>query len=330
MGQTDIKLYAIGIVALVAGVSFIGVMGNLVWDMPNPVGNFWLNIGGDDSTVPPAESLAPIAFELQKKGAEGTHPSATAYVWYDWDGDGQVDLGTYPDSGEIETCSLDDNNKITTSVHYPVGEQVWFQLHATNYQVLEIARTVPEPAAAWNGVDALTVPAVQMVLLETSITVSVSASGTGGTVAMVTGTGDYNYTTYGTSPSIDLMITCATGDAGIGQPAYRHWVTGKSYHGSFIAIKMALTEKSNVIFSDYDYQDDDGTSLWTVWDLNSLVFNDAEVDDDGDYVLEFGLTIVGDFDWDEINIYDSVLETNFGQEAYGTADGQETDLDFVE
>lgn len=324
---TDMKMVAIGVTLVIVGGSFVGVMAQLA-GMNNPVGDFWFSVFGDGGELPTDQQYAKVALDTQKKGAEATDPATTAYVWYDWDGDGQVDRGAYPDEGEIETVGA-VSGLCTTTAKYPIGQTIWFQLHASGYQVMEISRVVPTPGAGWNGETALTVPAAQMILLDTSISVSVTATGTGGSVAMVTSSGDYNYTTYGTSPSIDVLITCATADAGIGQSSYNHWVTGKSYHGTFLAIKMVLTEKANVVFSDYDYIGDDGTSQWVVWDITERIFNDADLDDDGDYTLEFSLTIVGAFDWDEINIYDNVLETNFGQFAFGTADGQETDLDFI-
>jgi hypothetical protein len=250
-------------------------------------------------------------------------------VHFDWDGDGQVDLGEYPDYGEIETCTA-SSGVITTSAKYPVGFDIWFQLHASGYQVSTVKRTVPEPASGWNGETALTVPSTSLVLLDTSITVTASAVGTAGTVSLATGT-DYNYTTNGVNPTVTFRIQCATSDAGIGQAAYTDWSTGKAYHGTFFGFNVALTDKSDFTLStEFDIIDDDGTNAWYGWNIPSVIFNDAADDDDGYYEISVKFTAIsGEFEILLANIYDGLLQTSFDQCAYGTADGSETSLNFV-
>jgi hypothetical protein len=286
----------------------------------------WLSLIPDNDTG----AMAPISFEVQKAGAVGTHPSATAYVWYDWDGNGQVGLGAYPDSGEIETVSLGTDNRITTGEFYPVGASVWFQLHAASYQVIEVSRKVPAPVIGWDGTTALSVSAVQMVLLDTAITVTASAVGTLGTVTIDTST-DYNSTLNGVNPTITFRITCGTDDAGIGQPSYRDWSTGLSYHGSFFAFDVALTDKSDFTVGGtaFDYIGDDGTNAWYVWDIPNI-FNDAGITTDGYAEITVSFTgISGAFEVLLANVYDGVLATSFSQFSFGTADGSETSLNFL-
>lgn len=308
---------------VVGGGTGLGIAGyqNPVYDAVQALGA-WLFPGA----VTPGQPVR-VTTTVYKMGAESTNPAATGYVWYDWDGDGLVDIGNVDSgAGEIETLSA-SSGVITTNTYYPVSGDIYVQLHASSYEVVTYKRTVPSPALGWDGTTAIPIGNMPMVALDASGTVTVVATGTSA-VAMVTSSGDYNYTTYGTSPSIDININCPTSDSGIGTESYTHWGTGKGYHGTFLAIKFVLTEKANLIFSDYDYIFDDGTSQWICWDIPSI-FNDADLTDDGTYTKEFSLTIVGAFDWDEINVYNQVLETNFGQGSFGTQDYQETDLDFT-
>ena len=325
-GQTKIVAYlAIAAILISSGLTVGSIMG-----FNNPLGDYIATgLGFDVTTDEPldiAGGSARVNSIVYKLGVESTYPSTTVLIWYDWDGDGVKDYGDRnAGEGEIETKSSSSSAGFTTG-YYPLGAVIEIQLQASGYQVVEYTRTVEGTPDA-NGI--VYIDNMPVMLIDTSITVTMDAVGTAGTVAMVTSSGDYNYTTNGVSPTCTIRIACGTSDAGIGGNGYTDWITGKAYHGSFVALSIALTEKSSAIFGSYDYLLDDGTNQWVVWDLNNPIFNDASLDDDGSGTVVFGLTITGAFDIDYINVYDTCLATNFGQATFGTQDGQETDLDFV-
>lgn len=267
-----------------------------------------------------------ITSTVYKQGAEATYPSATAYVWYDWDHDGSIDLGNIDTgAGEIETLST--TSGVFTSAHYyPVGGSVYFQLHASTYESVEYMRTIPKPADNWDGVTAIPLGNMPMILLETQIIVTVSEADAG---LLVTSSGDYDYGTYGTVASMTIRVSMNQTDHGMYTPAYTHWVTGEAYHGSFIGITMDAADSGNCVFSSYNGYEDQGSYTYVWWDLSSAIFNDADLTDDGAYSLVFTITCVGAFDWNTIGAYNSLKATEFGQQAWGSADGSETDIDFV-
>lgn len=301
-----------------------------IFGFSNPLGDYIAEgLGFDITPSQPTleDGSARINSVIYQLGAEATYPSATVLIWHDWDADGNVDIGNvHTGDGEIETLSASSSSGFTSGSYYPVGATVKIQLQASAYEVVTYTRTVQGTPDS-NGIVYL--DNMPMMALDSSITVTVDAVGTAGTVAMVTDTGDYNYTLNGVNPTLTIRVACGTADSGIGMDGYNDWITGKAYHGTFVALKILLTEKSSVIFGSYDYLINDGTNQWIIWDLANPIFNDASLDDDGSTSISFPITITGEFDIDEVNIYDTVLETNFGQGTFGTADGQETNLDFI-
>lgn len=324
MNAKQTKLVAVLAICVVATASVLTVAS--IFGQNNPVGDFFATALGFDVT-PPVEGSARVNSVIYKLGAEATYPSATVLIGYDWNGDGTIAIGNvHTGEGEIELCSSTTSSGFTTGKYYPIGKSVKIQLQASLYEVVEYEREVAGTPDS-NGIVYL--DNMPMMLLDTSITVTVDMVGTAGTVAMVTSSGDYNRTTNGDIPTVNIRVACGTTDAGIGSKPYVDWITGKSYHGTFVAIKILLTEKSNINFGSYDYIGDDGTNQWIVWDISAPCFNDAAKDDDGSFSLSFSSTLYGDFDFDEINVYNSVTESDFGQFIFGTADGQETDLDIT-
>ena len=323
MNANQTKLVAILAICLVGGASVLTAAS--IFGMNNPVGDFFATALGFDVT-PPVEGEARVNSVIYKLGAESTYPSATVLIGYDLNGDGSIAIGNVQTGdGEIETKSATDANGFT-SMYYPIGETLKIQLQASGYETVEYERVVSGTPDS-NGI--IYLDNMPMMLLDTSITVTVDMVGTAGTVAMVTSSGDYNRTTNGDIPTMTIRVACGTTDAGIGTQPYVDWITGKSYHGTFVAVKILLTEKSNINFGSYDFIGDDGTNQWIVWDISAPCFNDAAIDDDGSFSLSFGITLYGNFDFDEVNVYNSVTESDFGQFIFGTADGQETDLDVV-
>lgn len=315
------KIIGVFVVCLVLGSSVLTVAS--IFGANNPVGDFFATAFGFDVT-PPVEGTARINSVIYKLGVESTYPSATVLIGYDWNGDGSIAIGNvHTGEGEIELCSSTSSSGFTTGKYYPIGKSVKIQLQASLYEVVEYEREVAGTPDS-NGI--IYLDNMPMMLLDTSITVTMDMVGTAGTVATST-TVNYNRTTNGDIPTVTIRVACATADSGIGSKPYTDWVTGKAYHGTFVAVKILLTEKSNINFGSYDYIGDDGTNQWIVWDISAPCFNDASIDDDGSFSLSFGITLYGDFDIDEINVYNSVTESDFGQYIFGTADGQETDID---
>jgi hypothetical protein len=323
MNANQTKIIGVIAICLVLGSSVLTVAS--IFGANNPVGDFFAAALGFDVT-PPVEGEARINSVIYKLGEESTYPSATVLIGYDHDGDGTIELGNFQTGdGEIETKSATSSSGFTSG-YYPIGETLKIQLQASGYETVEYERVVAGTPDS-NGI--IYLDYMPMMLLDSSITVTVDMVGTAGTVAMVTSSGDYNRTTNGNIPIMTIRVACGTTDAGIGTKPYVDWITGKSYHGTFVAVKILLTEKSNINFGSYDYIGNDGTNQWIVWDVTNPCFNDASLDSDGSFSLSFGITLYGDFDFDEINVYNSVTESDFGQFIFGTADGQETDLDVV-
>jgi hypothetical protein len=148
---------------------------------------------------------------------------------------------------------------------------------------------------------------------------------------MVSGTTDYNYTTYGTSPTLDISITCATSDTGLGTVTYYDWATrdADEYHGTFVAIGVTNADNTDVTFSGADHVKTDGTYYWYVWDL-AEIWNDAGEDDDGTYTFSVPITIRGAFDIAYINVFNELKEDSFAAGALVSGyDMNEDNLDFV-
>lgn len=313
----------IALILIQPGAVVLDVVG-----VDNPLGNFWIEL----FTVTPPEDGITARFDLDvtKRGTTTT-PSGIGYVWYDWNGNDGVDIGDIKTgAGEIEEVTF-TSGAFTTSERYPIDEDIWIQFPASDnsgYQTKQVKVTIPSEAigSGWDGNTAITISDATLMATESSLTVTVSEEDAG---TLVTSSTDYNYTTYGTTADMTIKVAAATSDAGISTQGYTHWLTGKKYHGSFIGIKIDAADAGNCIFSSYDGHELQGSYTFVWWDLTEELFNDASFTDDGNIKLEFQITIAGAFDWNNIVIVDEVLESEFGQQAWGTADGEETDIDFV-
>ena len=299
---------------------------------------------GDDgggTGYDPTMDFASHSFILYTNGNSTVVESAAVYAWYDWDGNGLVKLGEFTGisggvlgGGEIETLSsAATTGVVTTSVEYPIGEFVSYQVHKSGYEVMTFERVRSSIPNAHDG-SALAVTNCHLIA-----SADTTASVLAGTTLMVSGTTDYNYTLSGTQPMCTLRLTPAVTDSGIEGKGYTHWGTGKVYGDSFIGMAM-LTADANVLGADpadWDEIVNDGTyTLFKKFFVNLPEFF-YDADDTGLGIYEFkfqlgyGDGITGDGDIYQIGVWSDVLATSLGVHGnWGSADGTlEDNLDFT-
>lgn len=268
--------------------------------------------------------VAPLKMTPYKEGTTTAITSVECYAWFDWDGDGAVDLGEYGSGGEIETLTGDGSSGlITTNVAYPVGGEVWFQLHSSSYEVLQVKRVVASVPAGYDG-DAIAVPNAFMILTDTGTSRVLV-----GQELLVSGSTDYNYTLSGSEPTLSFRHTATSTDAGISSPQYTHWGTGKSYSGSIVVATFTNQDFIDLKPAGYDGVHI-GASTTTIWWFVDGYFNDADVTGDEVFSLQFTMDITGDGDIATIGMYSDV---EMGDLAIGVLNTQigtyEDNLDFV-
>ncbi len=267
--------------------------------------------------------MAPQKFITYKKGTNTAIVSVEGYAWFDWDADGAVDLGEYP-QGEIESLTGDGTSGlITTQIAYPVGQEVFYQLHSSGYEVTQIARTVTSVSAGYDG-SAIGVPHAFLMLTDTGAS-RVSVDG----VMLVTSSTDYNYTLGTTEPVLTFRHTSVSTDAGLSSPLYTHWSTGKTYSGTLVVATF-----TNQDFIDLHPEGYDGVHIGaattTIWWFTSGYFNDADQVGDDVFLLTFSMDISAAGDIATIGMYSDIemneLEIGVLNTPIAT---HETDLDFV-
>jgi hypothetical protein len=307
---------AIGFVvlALVVGVAF----GPQIMEYVNGLS------GGTFVPPPSSGQYAPQTFTLYKRGTSTVVTSAPVYAWYDWDGDGAVDLGEYPSSGEIETLTSDGTSGVvTTAVEYPIGADVLYQVHGSGYEVETFARVRSSIPSGWDG-DALSVANVHITLTDTG-TSRVSINGE----LLVTSTTDYNYTASGAEPQVEFKHTSTSTDSGVCEQAFTHWGTGKVYAGTMVIATFTTADFLDLVPDGYDGMFNDGTTA-TVWWNTAGYFNDADVTNDEIFRLYFNMDINDAGDIATIGIYNGIEVSDLAIGIIGSAIGTyETGLDIV-
>lgn len=266
---------------------------------------------------------APQKFTPYKEGTTTALTSVETYAWFDWDGDGAVDLGAYPE-GEIENLVGDGTSgEISTQVAYPVGGKVWYQMHSSGYEVTQISRVVESVPNGYDGA-AMAVPNAYMMLTDTGVS-RVSVDGT----LLVSGSTDYNYTAGTDVPTVQFRHTATSTDAGIGSPQYTHWGTGKSYSGSIVAATFTNQDFIDLHPAGYDGIHIGGATT-TIWWFTDGYFNDADQTGDDVFILEFSLDISADGDIATIGFYSDVEMKDLAIGVLNTQIGTyEDNLDFV-
>lgn len=310
------------------------VMGEAMGFLPNPLGKAWINFFNPSADNETVTLSARVDLDVFKRDTTTT-PSGAGYIGYDWNKNGIIEIGDKElGEGEIEKVTF-SSGAFTSSLRYPADKDLYIMFPSSQnsgYETQTVIRQVPSDAfgPGRTGNEAITVGDVFLTLLEDTITVTVSEEDAG---TLVTSSTDYNYTTYGTTAKMTVKITLGTDSSGIGVVDYTDWSdwdgSPAKYKGTFIGIKMDAADSGNAVFSSVSGSDDQGDYSYYWWDVNELIMNTAGSSDDGTYKLEFTITVIGAFDLNSIGIYNEVLENEFGQQAWGTADGEETDIDFT-
>lgn len=312
--NNQIKIVAMIIVAVLIGTYFAPQIGTFI-DGVLGGSTFVPDTGGDD--------FAPHKFIVYKRGTTTELADAEIFAWYDWDGNGAVKLGEYPD-GEIESLSsATTTGLVSTAISYPVGEDVLYQVHLATYEVETFTRSLSSIPNAHDGT-ALSVPNVYITLTDTGAT-RISMNGE----LLVTSSTDYNYTLSGASAECDVVHTATSTDAGINEQAFTHWGTGKSYGGTFLGLTMLTADFTDLCPEGFDGAFSDGTNYY-VWYFVDGYFNDAGFTGDERYSMTFMSDIVDAGDFAIIGLYNGVetddLEIGNWNTVLGTS---ETDIDVV-
>lgn len=219
----------------------------------------FLGLGGDGGGwTPPAGGegeYAPHTFVIAKEGTVTAVPNVAVYAWFDWDGDGNVDLGQFEGvsadgvlaNGEIETLAAAATTAVvTTAVEYPIGEAVSYQCQIADYETAVYERARSTLPAAYDG-SAL---AVSNVYMRASPAGQLYAS-EDNTGNLVTGT-EYDGSTWGIEPTIEFKLVANTTDSGTLETSYYDWSTGKHYTGQFLGITMTNQDFLDMQPTGYD------------------------------------------------------------------------------
>jgi hypothetical protein len=299
---------------------------------------FFSGNNGGNIIDDPNQQFAPQTWTLYKRGTTTAIAGAEVYAWFDWDGNGLVKLGEFQGfdeanqlvGGEIETLSsAATTGVVTTSIEYPVGKFVSYQIHASGYNVETVKRSVISVPPAFDG-SALSVQNVYLTAIMAG-TSSVAVDGT----TLVTDSGDYNYTAGSTSPVCTFRHTPAASDTGLVEVGYTHWGTGKVYAGACVI--MTMTEQDFIdLAPDTSYWDKTINLAGTVTMvkfLSALPEFWYDANDDGNGAWEYGfaigpITAAGDIA--TIGLYRGILMSSLDAGVIGSALGTyETGLDFV-
>ena len=270
-----------------------------------------------------SDERAPMKFTFNKQGTTTALTSVVTYVWFDWDKDGAVDLGEYPE-GEIESLTSDGTSGLlTTQVAYPVGSDIYFQAHLATYETRTVVRQVEKLPQSHDG-SALSVPNANLMLTAAGDSrVMVDA------VLLVTDTGDYGYTSGTTEPTIYFRHTSAATDTGIATPAWTHWGTGKSYSGTLVIATFTNQDFIDLKPSGYDGIHI-GASTTTIWWNTNGYFDDADITGDEVFEMSFTMDISAAGDIATIGMYNDIEMDDLiiGVLSGGVGTG-ETNLDFT-
>ena len=275
------------------------------------------------STYNPSGDFAPQKWILTKRGTATAIAAATVYAGFDWNSNGLIDLGEYPD-GEIETLtSAGTTGLVTTALAYPVGEEVFYQVHASTYEVEVFSRTLNQVPSSYDG-SALSVPACYVTLTDTGAT-RISLNGE----LLVTSSTDYNYTLSGSEPSGEVVHTATSTDAGINEQAYVNWGTGKIYAGTFLGVTMTNQDYIDLRPDGFDGIFIGATNTYIWWFVDGY-FNDADVTGDERYSMFFNCDISDAGDFAIIGMYNGVETSDLAIGSWTTVLGtSETDIDIV-
>ena len=230
---TDLRL-GILVIAVILG-TFIAA--------PYAIEFFGLGTGSVGWTPPPPGEgeFAPHTFVIAKEGTVTAVPDVAVYAWFDWDGDGEVDLGAFEGvsadgvlaNGEIETlAAVATTAVVTTAVEYPIGEAVSYQCIIASYEIAVYQRTRSTLPSAYDG-SALAVSNIYM-RASPAGQLYASEDNTGNLISTV----EYDGSAWGIEPTIDIKLVANTTDSGTLETSYYDWSNGKHYTGQFLGITV--------------------------------------------------------------------------------------------
>lgn len=249
--------------------------------------------------------------------------TGVAYIWYDADDDGIVDIGEDgmgSEGSEVESVTLTSDGG-TSQRSYWTGTTIGVQHHGTGMYPGYTTRTVPDMGVYDTSVG---VDKIYAVDVYTSATATASDQGSN---ALDTST-DYNSTTSGLTLTMTIRLGITAGGEGFGANAYTDWDTGYAYVGPFLDIILDNTD-TDLVFdaSTYDTRVESGAYIHYIIQLAPF-FNDADLTSDGFISITVVIDILGDGDFD-VNFYDTLRTDNFNAFSFGSADASISDIDII-
>lgn len=317
MGKNTNRNWAIAIILVLGCAWGLGLFKPFGLQSP-----FGIDILSGDIRIDSGQR-SPVKFTLTKRGTSTAVEAATVYAHYDWNGNGLVDLGEYPE-GEIETlASAATTGLVTTSVEYPIGADILFQIHKTGYEVETFSRSRDTVPSAHDG-SALVIPSCFLTLTDTGVS-RVSINGE----LLVTATTDYNYTLSGAEPQVEFKHTSTSTDSGINEKAYTDWSSGKNYAGTMVIATFTNDDFLDLVPSGFSGLFTDGTTYTVWWDVAGY-FNDDGVTNDEIFRSYFNMDINDAGDIATIGMYNGIEAGDLAIGIIGSALGtSETGLDIV-
>lgn len=296
MGNNTTRNRAIIVIVILAAAYSVGIFKPL--GVPSPFG---IDILSGDINIDTGQ-MAPQKFTLAKRGTSTAVETATVYAHYDWNGNGMVDLGAYPEGEIEELASAATTGLVTTTVEYPIGKPVFYQIHKTGYEVETFSRVRSSLPSAHDG-SALVVPSVYLTLTNT-YTSLVRVLGVG-YLATTTPVYDWDTDSPLDEPTFEFEATSVTTDAGVNEQPFTHWGTGDVYAGTVMAITMTNQDFIDLGISGWDgfFVGASNTVAW--WNTAGF-FDDADLSGDEVFSLQFDLKITADGDIAAIGLYNGM------------------------
>jgi len=300
--------------------------------------------------IPEEWVLSPWTATLVKEDAVATKvANADAFVWFDWNQDGVMQRSTFEGivdgelvNGEIEQlASAATTGVVTSGYDYPIGEYFYFQIVVASYQT-EVFKKVMIGSRNFDG-SAKSVGNIHIRATDASATDRISTTGAG---LLVTSSGDYNYTLYGTTPKLTFRHTAVTTDAGFSSQthadfddatSWTHWGNGKVYAATFVGMVMTNQDATDLdpdVAGFWDERIPGATNtIFIKWitDVEDGLFYSSDDSGPAIYEFDFYFDINADGDIASIGVYqdvelDDALIGQWGSAYLGT---YETDLDFT-
>ncbi|MBD3407025.1 MAG: hypothetical protein GF411_12980 [Candidatus Lokiarchaeota archaeon] len=264
--------------------------------------------------------------------------SEDVYIWYDWNGDGQMQRSAFAGfteedgliGGEIEHTSTGSSDGYFTSRNpYPVGESIWVFVDPGSDDGYQKSYQKVIMYGSPDSNNQITTANVLCRATDDAITFSGLIRNT----AIDDGT-DYNYTANGQTGAFEIRATLATSKAGFDSqvadsPTYNpsneywvHWGTGKKYAPTFLggyctnqdAVDLGIDAgdwdfyyqgATNTYFARYlmdfdDYSEDSDTIYYSAYDAAPTWVYSTSVDISAAGAVVY-VGIFQDVEWSDFN-----------------------------